>query len=97
MSETLARRLDSINAKVALLKQLHEQLLSRIDEKEARINELTMLTAQRDKEIDRLRQDTEYLRVVHTITPSREEVERSRAFLSGLMRDIDKCIADLDD
>lgn len=95
MSGNLKRRLDSVITKAHLLRQRHEQILAEERRQQARIEELTAQLEQRDKEISRLRQENEYLRVVHSITPSREEVERSRAILTELMRDIDKCIADL--
>ena len=97
MSGNLKRRLDNVTAKALLLRQRHEQILTERSRLESRVAELKTLLDQRDKEISRLRQENEYLRVVHSITPSRGEVERSRAILTELMRDIDKCIADLSD
>ncbi len=44
-----------------------------------------------------MRQEAEHLKVVHTITPSRDDVQRTRAMISELMRDIDRCIADIGD
>ena len=97
MSGNLKRRLDNVTAKALLLRQRHEQILAERSRLESRVAELKTLLDQRDKEISRLRQENECLRVVHSITPSRGEVERSRAILTELMRDIDKCIADLSD
>ncbi|MDE7460099.1 MAG: hypothetical protein K2M85_03325 [Paramuribaculum sp.] len=97
MSGNLKRRLDNVTAKALLLRQRHEQILAERSRLESRVAELKTLLDQRDKEISHLRQENEYLRVVHSITPSRGEVERSRAILTELMRDIDKCIADLSD
>ena len=37
----------------------------------------------------------EYLTVVSTIAPSRESLDETRARIAGLMREIDRCIADL--
>lgn len=95
MSGNLKRRLDSVITKAQLLRQRHEQLMGELGRHQTRIAELTAQLELRDREISQLRQENEYLRVVHSITPSREEVERSRAILTELMRDIDKCIADL--
>ena len=47
------------------------------------------------REIADLRHQVEYLKVATSIAPSREAVEQSRAVLSELVREIDKCIADL--
>lgn len=45
--------------------------------------------------IQRLEQQVEYLTVVSTAMPGNEDIEKSRAILSGLVREIDKCILDL--
>ena len=42
-----------------------------------------------------LRQRIEHLTVVTTLAPDHRDVEHTRAFLSGLLRDIDKCISEL--
>lgn len=45
--------------------------------------------------IERLRQQVEYLTVVTTALPDSADVEKSRAVLTNLVREIDKCINDL--
>ena len=57
--------------------------------------ELSSTIKKQQQEIDRLQQEVEHLKVVTTLTPKREDVEKSRAFLSKLVRNIDKCIAEL--
>lgn len=47
------------------------------------------------REIQNLRTQLEYLQMASTFAPTREQVEQSRAVLSGLVRDINKCINDL--
>ncbi len=60
-----------------------------------RIRELEQDNERLQKRIDLLNQENEYLRVVHSVSPSRSDAENTRALLAGLVRDIDKCIADL--
>lgn len=45
--------------------------------------------------IARLQQQIEYLTVVTTALPAPGDIDKSRAILSGLVREIDKCINDL--
>lgn len=48
-----------------------------------------------ERTIERLQQQVEYLTVVSTVMPDSEDIEKSRTILSGLVREIDKCINDL--
>ncbi len=69
-----------------------------LDEKraaDARILELQDTLERQKKEINIMQQQIEHLRVVTTLNPSRDDVERSRAILTELVRDIDKCISEL--
>ena len=62
---------------------------------EKRIIELeTTIDTMRNR-IETLERQVEYLSVVTTAFPSREEVKRSQARISELVREIDKCISDL--
>jgi len=57
--------------------------------------ELVALTNRQQQELNRLQQEVEYLKVVTTLNPDRKDVEKSRAFISELVREIDKCISEL--
>lgn len=95
MSADLKQRLDSLRTKTALLLKRHESLEEAISAAEIRIAELEHDNQRLQKRIDLLSQENEYLRVVHSVSPSRSDAETTRALLAGLVRDIDKCIADL--
>lgn len=49
----------------------------------------------KDREIKELNMKIEYLSVVTSARPSADEMKRSRAMLSELVREIDQCISDL--
>ena len=49
----------------------------------------------REKELQQLRLQAEYLTVATTLGSDRSSVEATRAMLADLVRDIDRCIADL--
>lgn len=95
MAANLQQRLDSIRGKATLLTQRYAELLEEKRAAEAQIAELHTQLRRQQEELARMRQQIESLQVVTTLSRGREDVERSRAFLSQLVRDIDKCIAEL--
>jgi len=97
MAANLQHRLESISSKAQLLTERYVELLEIKRAADAEIGELRAQLERQQREMAHLRQQIEHLQVVTTIAPKREDVERSRAFLSQLVRDIDKCIAELND
>ncbi len=97
MAATLQQRLDSIQSKARLLMERYAELLDEKRSAEAQIDELRVQLQRQEREMSHMKQQIENLQVVRTISRKREDVERSRAFLSQLVRDIDKCIAELTD
>lgn len=97
MAANLQQRLKSIGSKARVLTERYAELLEEKRAAEAQIDELRAQLQRQQREMDHMRQRIEHLQVVTTIAPKREDVERSRAFLSQLVRDIDKCIAELND
>lgn len=93
----LKKRLESITTKLDMLRQRHEALNARIAASDTLLAERDETISRLNRQIDVLRQEAEHLKVVHTITPSRDDVQRTRAMISELMRDIDRCIADIGD
>lgn len=97
MAATLQQRIDSIRSKARLLTERYAELLEEKRAAEAQIDELRAQLQRQQREMSHMKQQIENLQVVTTISRKREDVERSRAFLSQLVRDIDKCIAELTD
>ncbi len=79
----LAERYATLTAQKAKTEELAAQLQSTVDAQRRRIEELE--------------QQVEYLRIASTISPSRDDVERTQATLAKLVREIDNCINDLTD
>jgi len=84
------------------LKEKHQRLFERyrdaIDQRDSALRQVADLeytVRQQRRDIERLSQQVEFLTVVSTAMPDRDDVEKSRAMLSGLVREIDKCIKDL--
>lgn len=95
MAVTLQQRVEKLKSKAALLQERYKALMLAKTEADTRIEQL-------NGEIDRLRRtlreketEIERLKVSSVLTPDHRDVEQTRRFISELVRDIDKCIAQL--
>lgn len=95
MTNNLKQTLERLQGKSDILIERYRILLQEKKEANMYIEELSSIVQKQKQEINKLQQEVEYLKVVTTLTPNRNDVEKSRAFLSKLVRDIDKCIAEL--
>ncbi len=92
MASELGRRIESIEAKAKLLLERYDQLRAASEADRERIRDLESDVAERDKHISRLEQELEYLKVASVLSPDHNEVEQTRARLTELVREIDRCI-----
>ncbi len=97
MAGNLQQTIERVNNKAKILVEKYATLLKAKEEADMRVEQLSEQVAQMKKTIETLQSQVEYLRIATTIAPDRKDVERSRAILSGLVREIDRCIADLTD
>lgn len=95
MSDNVQDITSRLKAKMAVVAERQALLVSRIEEERAeaarlrtRVNELTA-------EVAKLKADVEYLTVMRAVAPTASQVEQGRARLAGLVREIDRCIAEL--
>ena len=95
MAVDLKQQLVRVAAKADLIVERCRLLTQQRDEALAQIADLQQQLSERDKEVEQLRVDNEYLRVVSALCPDRSEIEHARSLISGLVRDIDRCILDL--
>lgn len=95
MAVDLKKQLDRVAAKAGLLVDRCNSLQRQRDEALQQVSDLEKQLAEAQAEIRRLNVDNEYLRVATALTPDRKEIERVRLLISGLVRDIDRCILDL--
>lgn len=97
MAVNLQQQLDRVSAKARLLLEKYRMLN---DEKAALESENERLKADvlsRDRELEKLRREIEYQHVATTIAPDRTDLAQTRTLITNLVRDIDRCIADLMD
>lgn len=95
MAESLQQRLDSLRAKTSLLLERYRLLQQDHEAARQQIAELSRANELQRRELDKLGQQVEHLRVATALAPNHSDAEAARTFLSGLVREIDKCIAQL--
>lgn len=97
MAVELQQTIDRVSAKTRIILERY-MIMKRQREEDARRMEMLEKELEKTKaENQRLRTRAEYLTMASIITPGREDVERTRALLSRLVREIDRCITDLND
>ena len=97
MATDLQERLERVSRKTLGLTDRYNALLGEKRAADARIAELQSTGTDLRQQVETLTRQIDYLTVVTTAIPSRSDVERSRAVISRLVREIDKCISDLSD
>ena len=95
MASDLQQTVERLNRKALNLVDRYQIMLREKQAAQMRIAELESTVDTLRARVQDLERQVEYLSVVTTAFPSREELNRSRARLSELVREIDKCISDL--
>lgn len=95
MSRDFQSRLQSLSAKMTVIAQRHRMLEESYQAAREEIIQLKATVLARDKEIEQLRLKAEYLAVASTVGADRANVEATKHMLADLVREIDRCIADL--
>jgi small-conductance mechanosensitive channel len=85
----------SILAKVKVVIDRQNMLVEQIEAERAENRALRADLKRLQADLRRLQADNVNLTVANHIAPTREKVAESKAVLSGLVRDIDRCIAEL--
>lgn len=95
MAENLQETLSRLAAKTAMLLQKYAEMASSKQAAEARASELEAENAELRSRLRQTEVDNENLRIVRHVASSPEELAKGKAMISQLVRDIDKCIAQL--
>lgn len=97
MAGDLQKRLDSLTNKAQLLLKRYAMLEEENAAMKQKINELEATLSRQNRELTDKNRQIEQLQVMGVLAPTREDIEKSRAFLTGLVRDIEKCINELNE
>lgn len=95
MASDLQDTLSRISRKAESLVERYNALYQAKKEADETIDKLEQKISRQEDEIRILKSRVEYLTVVTTAIPNRQDVELSRAKISELVREIDKCINEL--
>lgn len=97
MASEFQQVIDRVSAKMQILLDRYAIVNRRREEALARIADLEREVAALTEQNRRLQAEVEFLKVATTISPDRADVEATRATLSRLVWEIDKCITELND
>jgi len=95
MPTELKDRINSVTAKAQALRDSYLTLLSEKQAADKQLEQQQLEIGQLQRQVDQLRIDNEYLRVAHTLAPDRQAVDRYKQQISQMVRDIDRCIKQL--
>ncbi len=97
MAVELQQTVSRIAAKSRIILERYELMKRQLKASAEKIDQLEHDLGRIRAENERLRSQVDYLKIAAVVAPEREDVERTRTLLSNLVREIDKCIADLND
>jgi predicted RNase H-like nuclease (RuvC/YqgF family) len=95
MANELQDTLTRLGEKSRFLTERYRVVVQQRDTALSTVQELTKTLRQRDKEVEELKMKLNYLTVSSSIAPDKASLEQTTAIISSLVRDIDRCIADL--
>ncbi|MDE6135984.1 MAG: hypothetical protein K2F97_00740 [Muribaculaceae bacterium] len=97
MAIDLRQQLERVNAKTTLVLEKYALIQQRLAQARAEIERLNAELLRSRQTIEEMELRLEYLTVSHTVAASGEELEHAKAMIAELVREIDRCIADLND
>ena len=97
MAGELRQTIDRVNAKAQILLDRYALMARMRAEAMERIRELEETAEKLRAENEKLRIEVDFLKIATTIAPDRADVVRTRAVLSEMVREIDKCITELNE
>ena len=95
MATELRERLERLQRKSAVLVDKYQALLTQSQQTAHELEDATATIARLQSQVEQLEQDNQYLRMAHTVAATPEAVAQTRAMISKLVRDIDRCISQL--
>lgn len=97
MADQLEQSLARITEKSRFLIERYKTVSVREKEASRRVAELEKELAEARKTIQRLTVENEYLTVASNFAPDRDSREHARSVIADLVREVDRCIADLNE
>lgn len=95
MASSLSQRLEALRVKSRMLTDRYRQANESLRQAREQIASLQAVCDKQQQQIKELRLQSEQLKVASVLSPDHRDVEAVREFLTGLVREIDKSIAQL--
>ncbi len=95
MAEKVHDIYSSVASKVQVIIERQQLLADAVKEARSERDNLRRENARLQAEINRLQAEIEYLTVARTLEANGQPLADSRALISGLIREIDRCISEL--
>lgn len=95
MAIDLRQQLERVNAKTTLVLEKYALMQERLAQARAEIESLRQQLLQQQRKIEELELQRQYLMLSHTVAPGADDTRRALDMIDGLVRDIDRCIADI--
>lgn len=83
--------------KVKVLAEKYHKLFLAKEQADRKAAALEQALIEREREVERLKGEIQMLRTAAVLAPNKADVERTRTMISELLKDIDRCISDLQD
>lgn len=95
MALDLQENLTRINEKARFLVARYRALLEANKKLQQRVEELEKEVTERNRRLERLETRSEYLEISSSLAPDSADLESTRDMIADLVREVDRCIADL--
>ncbi len=97
MASDLEQSLVRLGEKSRLLADRYKVAIAQRDSARQQNQQLTKQLAECQKTIEQLNVKLQYYSIASAIAPNRDQLDEARATIAELVREIDRCIADLAD
>lgn len=88
-------KLQNLSRKVEILRERHVALGKENSELKRTVERQELEIAKLEKELKQLRIDNEFLKVAHSVPQDRDTIARYKQQVAKMVRDIDRCIKQL--
>lgn len=95
MAIDLRQQLERVNAKTTLVLEKYALMQERLEQARAEIESLRQQLLRQQRKVEELELQRQYLMLSHTVAPGADDTRRALDMIDGLVRDIDRCIADI--
>lgn len=90
-------QLQRLRAKMTLIVDRYTAMERRLARERESVSELKATLLARQADIERLERENEYLRMVRSVDLDPQALRKAKVLITKLVRDIDRCIRDIND